>query len=256
MLGHNMLRDMENTIDSLQGLCELGSEALIATDYVAAERVLEQAEGLALRENDFDTLARLYFPLQEARRQRRQRAGEGRISLSLPAMGVGEGLQARELADRLPHGLFLVAGLGSTEPGEALRQLHKDRGNYAEVMLGVALEMGTGGVATFAVARPVRNVSARGGSPEELLRALPPHSVFVSASQAGGAVAAFPETYAGAMGLFEALHRPYLAMADAMPVGLARLQAYRQVQGIDPASELAHQNAAFLCRQLARLQGG
>ena len=37
----------------------------------------------AWRHRDWDTLARLYMPLQEARRQRRQRCGEGTVALDL-----------------------------------------------------------------------------------------------------------------------------------------------------------------------------
>ena len=40
---------------------------------VEAEQLLMQAEHDAMHAADWDTLARLYMPLQEARRQRRQR---------------------------------------------------------------------------------------------------------------------------------------------------------------------------------------
>ena len=72
---------------NLQSLCELGQEQLIRMEYLAAERTLVEAEEIARRERDFDTLGRLYMPLQETRRQRRQRCGEGIVRLDLIAQG-------------------------------------------------------------------------------------------------------------------------------------------------------------------------
>ena len=68
------------TAPTLQQLCELGQQQLMATDYLRAEATLVQAEQLAIQTGDFDTLSRLYMPLQEARRQKRQRCGAPRLS--------------------------------------------------------------------------------------------------------------------------------------------------------------------------------
>src|SRR5438552_3365286 len=76
----------------LQSLCELGQHELERMEYLAAEATLVKAEALALAQGDFDTLGRLYMPLQEARRQRRQRCGEGVVCLDLIAPGPLENL--------------------------------------------------------------------------------------------------------------------------------------------------------------------
>ena len=76
--------DIGNASD-LQSLCERGQQLLMQTKYLDAEHALVEADQLATRLEDFDTLARLYMPLQEARRQRRQLAGEGVVRLDLIA---------------------------------------------------------------------------------------------------------------------------------------------------------------------------
>src|SRR4051794_17215506 len=73
--------------DELQVLCEQGSEQLIRTEYLQAERSLAAAEAIAWKQRDWDTLSRLYMPLQEARRQKRQRCGEGFVCLDISADG-------------------------------------------------------------------------------------------------------------------------------------------------------------------------
>ena len=71
------MQDLPDAGD-LQALCDRGQTLLERMEYLAAEAVLVEADHLATTRGDFDTLARLYMPLQEARRQRRQRCGEGR----------------------------------------------------------------------------------------------------------------------------------------------------------------------------------
>ena len=56
--------------DDLQSRCELGQQQLMRTEYLDAEATLASAEAEAWEKRDFDTLSRLYMPLQEARRQR------------------------------------------------------------------------------------------------------------------------------------------------------------------------------------------
>src|SRR4051812_45174447 len=94
----------------LQSLCERGQELLMSMDYIGAERALVEAESIALRENDFDTLSRLYMPLQEARRQIRQRCGEGDVRLDLVAESANEKLDPERIVADYPHGQLLVAG--------------------------------------------------------------------------------------------------------------------------------------------------
>src|SRR4051795_13373671 len=100
--------------NELQELCERGQELLIATDYIGAEAALVEAETLATRGEDYDTLARLYMPLQEARRQRRQRCGEGIVKLDLIAKSANDGVDPAAIVEKYPHGQLLVAGWGTT----------------------------------------------------------------------------------------------------------------------------------------------
>src|SRR5438105_454775 len=101
---------------NLQSLCEVGQERLMRMEYLAAEDSLAQAEQLALAARDFDTLARLYMPLQEARRQRRQRCGEGVVRLDLIANGPSDQPDPDRIIAEIPHGQLLIAGWGSIEP--------------------------------------------------------------------------------------------------------------------------------------------
>jgi hypothetical protein len=69
-------------------------------DYLAAEATLVSAEAIAWERRDFDTLARLYMPLQESRRQRRQNCGEGIVRLDLLADGPDQLPSARSVPHR------------------------------------------------------------------------------------------------------------------------------------------------------------
>src|SRR3954470_12169280 len=95
---------------SVQDLCELGSEQLVEMRYLEAEATLARAEAEAWAARDWDTLARLYMPLQEARRQRRQRCGEGVVALELIAHGPSDALDGQHVVENFPHGQLLVAG--------------------------------------------------------------------------------------------------------------------------------------------------
>src|SRR5215212_4799219 len=105
----------------LQALCELGQQQLMRTEYLDAEATLERAEQIAWDSKDFDTLSRLYMPLQEARRQRRQRCGEGIIALDLIATGPEDAIDGRRIVENYPHGQLLVAGWGTAAPAREVR---------------------------------------------------------------------------------------------------------------------------------------
>src|SRR5437764_2285231 len=117
---------------NLQSLCELGQEQLIRMEYLQAEETLCRAEEIAREQREFDTLARLYMPLQEARRQRRQRCGEGIVRLDLLASGPDDVLDAERILAEIPHGQLLVAGWGSIAPGLRIRELQWQRGLFVE----------------------------------------------------------------------------------------------------------------------------
>src|SRR5881398_4097480 len=119
----------------LQSLCELGQEQLMRMEYLPAERMLERAEAIAWDARDFDTLARLYMPLQEARRQRRQRCGEGVVCLDLIAAGPDDHIDGRHIVENYPHGQLLVAGWGTIEPALTVRALQREHELYLEIFL-------------------------------------------------------------------------------------------------------------------------
>jgi hypothetical protein len=231
---------------TLQDLCERGSERLVATDYIGAERLLAQAEAIALADKDWDTLSRLYFPLQESRRQIRTRCAEGGISLDLESTGWVA------FSDRYTHGQFLVPGEGTTGPGERLRETFRTRGLYAEAFLALSVSLPNGARIVAATPNPSR-LTPTATSLEHVQRQLPPHSIVVGVSSPNGETQNFPPTPASTTSLWQQLHLPFLALADAMPVSEPKLHAYRRVLDVDYACELAHQNAAAVARELARL---
>lgn len=233
----------------LQSLCERGSERLVATDYVGAERLLAEAEAMALEAGDFDTLSRLYYPLQEARRQIRGKCVEAGVHLVIEGRVP---LEAEELARSLPEGSLLVAGAGSTAAGESLRRIYRERGSYAEVILGVTVRAGPDGTVTFATPLPASVPAGIPAAPEDVARRLPAHSVFVGMTSGDAEIAPVARTATGMMSLWEQLHLPFLAAADAMPTSELKLRAYRRAIEVDYACELAHQNAATVARELAR----
>src|SRR4051795_13610220 len=116
----------------LQSLCELGQQQLMRTEYLDAEDALARAEEQAWAAQDFDTLSRLYMPLQEARRQRRQRCGEGLIVLDLLASGPFDKLEGRHVVENFPHGQLLVAGWGTIEPAREVRRQQELFGLFVE----------------------------------------------------------------------------------------------------------------------------
>jgi hypothetical protein len=66
----------------IDDLMEKASEALVRTRYFEAERLCEKALLMARQNQDFEQMARIVLPLQEARRQRFQQAIDvGKIRL-------------------------------------------------------------------------------------------------------------------------------------------------------------------------------
>src|SRR2546430_13050977 len=123
------------TLDELQALCEAGQRELMATDYLAAEKILAQAEQIAFEQREFETLSRLYMPLQEARRQRRQRCGEGTVHLGLIAKSPNEKLSAQQIIQQYPFGQLLIAGWETIEPAREFRRLAAEGNLYVETFL-------------------------------------------------------------------------------------------------------------------------
>jgi hypothetical protein len=226
------------TLDELQSLCEDGQRELMATNYWAAEKILARAEQIAFEQREFETLSRLYMPLQEARRQRRQRCGEGTVHLGLIAKSPTDRISVEKIIEQYPFGQLLVAGWETIEPAIAFRRLAAERNLYVDTFLAAVVPSRDGPVVAIV--------------PEEFqLPVLPPHTLTfkldeLPASPRKGTY----ETYSSIMQMWETLHTPFLAIADAMKDPIEKIQAYRRTIRIDYACELAHQKLAAVAAKL------
>ena len=240
----------------LQALCETGQRQLMEMQYLAAESSLSRAEIIAWERRDFDTLARLYLPLQEARRQRRQRCGEGTVSLDLLATGPHDSPDPERLLADSPSGQWLLAGWGSIAPALRLRQLQADKQIYVDTFLAAVYPMADSRrvvviVPTAEVALPL----PRGQSIDVLLADLPLHCITLHEDELPkGTRAGTFETYGEVMAIWERLHRPFLAAADMQVDPIRKIEHYRRTIQVDYACELAHQRLAEVAKGLARHQ--
>jgi hypothetical protein len=224
------------TNPELQSLCEQGQQQLMLMDYLAAEATLVDAEQAALELSDFDTLARLYMPLQEARRQRRQRCGEGTVHLHLVANGPDDpSIDPHRLIEQYPQGQLLIAGWGTIEPAVRFRQLALERRFYAETYLA-AIDPASRRISIV----PLAEAASAGITLAENELPTEPH-------------AGDFETYAKTMSIWERLHTPFLAAADAEPDPIKKMDAYRRAIAVDYACELAHQKLSAVARDYARM---
>jgi hypothetical protein len=250
----------------LQHLCSQGSAELARTEYLAAERTLERAEEHAWRLGDFETLARLLFPLQETRRQIRQRCGEGVVRWDLVARGPGDTQDPAELVRRYPHGQLLVAGWRSFAVAGELRRRYREADLYGETFLaaafpttagagGVAAGGGGAGIVVVVAAREYNSSHLpQVVTAEELGNAFPGPTVILDlATLPPGEHSGTPATYARVMELWERLHRPLVQAASALPDSVGKLRAFRDITlQVDRACELAHQLASETARVLGR----
>jgi hypothetical protein len=251
--------------DSLQAACERGQEQLIATDYLSAAATLAGAEATAWEAEDFDTLARLYMPLQEARRQIRLRCGEGAVGMATAGPDADLDAIANLILDRTPQGLLLVMGFGSVAAAARVRRRAAERRAYVEVLMAAGYAVETGEHTGEGAVVIVPTVDAQLPTPgvrrylAELTAALPPGCFVDDLVDFPHALRGTPETFAAVSARWERLHAPFLAMAEAEPDPLRRMAAFRRTIEVDPACELAHQHlsntARDLARQLARRRG-
>lgn len=237
----------------LQARCELGQQQLMRTEYVEAERTLEAAEADAWGASDFDTLARLYMPLQEARRQRRQRAGEGVICLDLIATGPEDAIDGRRIVENFPHGQLLVAGWGTFAPAVEVRRLQREHGLYVETFLAAVYPIESARVVVIAPTEDVALPDLHPRSVDDLLKRLPAHCIVMNADELPkGSRRGTTATFDHVMSMWERLHAPFLAAADMQPDPVRKIDGYRFAQRVDYGSELAHQKASDAARELAR----
>lgn len=243
----------------LQSLCESGQQQLMRMEYLEAEATLARAEREAWAVRDWDTLARLYMPLQEARRQKRQRCGEGVVCLDLAAQGPEDHVDARRVIENYPHGQLLVAGWGSIAPALEVRRLQAEHGLYVETFLAAVYPIGTtdrNAAPTAVVIVPLEDVRLPDPSPrsiDDLLRALPAHSVVIpDRDLPRGSRRGDTRTYGEVMAMWERLHAPFLAAADSQPDPVRKMEGYRTTLRVDYACELAHQKLSSVAKDLAR----
>jgi hypothetical protein len=228
----------------LNALCEIGQEQLMRMEYLQAEQTLIAAEEIALREQNFDVLSRLYMPLQESRRQRRQRCGEGTIRLNLIANDPNDILSPEKIVAQCPQGQLLVAGWGSIQPALKIRQLATEKNLYLETFLAAAYPMHAGKVIVLFSLPDVTLPPPEPMPIDLLLRRLPPHRLVLTQDQIPQPI------YSNVMNLWEQLHAPFLAAADLERDPLRKINAYRNTIRVDYACELAHQNLAEVARHL------
>ena len=247
--------------DALQALCEQGSDLLVRTRYLEAEAALVPAEEQAWASRDWDTLSRLYMPLQEARRQRRQRCGDGTVKLDWVAQSPYEGIDAATVLQAQPNGQMLVAAWGTIGPAADLRRLAAEQGLYAETFLAavypVADPVAPNEMSRVVVIAPLPDAplpdAATAQPPEELPKLLPPGCLVLRPDELpAGQRKGTTQTYAEVMALWERLHRPFLAAADAEPDPVRRMELYRTTIRVDYACEFAHQRLSNVAKELAR----
>ena len=236
---------------SLQDLCEEGQQKLLATDYFGAEKLLMRAELFAWNARDWDTLSRVYMPLQESRRQRRQRCGEGIVKLDLIARNTQSPLEPEQITARYPHGQLLVAGFGSIEPAVSVRRIAWEQGLYLETFLGAVYPVNDSFVVAIVPTADISLPPVDGRPLDRLLLTLPPFSIVLSESDLpSGERKGTDATYAQTMCLWERLHLPFLAAAEQTSDPVRKMAAFRRVIEVDYASELAHQHLSLTARKM------
>jgi hypothetical protein len=242
-----------------QHLCQVGQAHLEAMRYLEAESALVQAEAIALAAEDWDTLSRLYMPLQECRRQRRLRCGEGIIRLDLLASSPERQPRAEDVIAAYPHGQLLVAGWASIDPAMNVRTLASHHQLYVETYLAAAYPL-AGGARCVAIV-PTVEVALPPPEPEQpvdrLLSRLPPFSIVLGVEELPpGQKRGDTNTFAFTMAMWERLHLPFLAAADQTKDLKQRIAAYRRTIEVDYACELAHQKLSDAAGELRRTRGG
>lgn len=238
---------------TLNQWCEQGQRLLIETQYLEAIDALLMAESLAVASNDYDSLSRLYMPLQEARRQVRQRCGEGVVRLDiLPESEIDP--DPMKLIDRYPTGQLLIAGLGSIGPAKRFRELAHSRKKYVETFLAATFPI-VGGATAVAVV-PTADIALPTIQPrgiDALLKLLPAHSrVFSIGELPVGERQGTSATFDDVSNLWESLHQPFLAVADHTTDPAHRVAAYRRTIEVDYGCELAHQKLSATFREMGR----
>jgi hypothetical protein len=260
ILGMTPAADLSD--DALQAQCEQGSQLLATTRYLEAEAALVSAERIALARQDWDTLARLYMPLQEARRQRRLRCGEGSVRLDLAAQSPGEVIDPEQVLKEHPHGQLITAGWGTIGPAQEVRRLAAERGLYVETFLAAVYpvidDAPPAEAHRIVVIVPLADTPLPDPTPRpraELYAMLDPNCLVMPFDQLpGGVRKGDAQTFAEVMALWERLHRPFLAVADREQDLRRKIDLYRRTIAVDDACEFAHQRLSAAAAKLAAVR--
>jgi hypothetical protein len=238
-------------LTDIESQCELGQRLLMEMEYLQAEHVLAAAEAIAWERRAWDVLSRLYLPLQETRRQRRQRCGEGTVCLDLVAQSPSDSIDPETIVEQIPQGQLLVAGWQTLGPAATIRRLASERGLYLETFLAAVYPVGSKRVVVIAPSEQTR-------LPETLDDSRPPVDCVVlrAAELPQGQRAGTSETYAQTMSLWERLHAPFLARAEAESDPLEKMRLFRLTIDVDYGCELAHQHLAAAAREQLRTESG
>lgn len=222
-------------------------------EYLQAEATLERAERIAWERKDFDTLSRLYMPLQETRRQRRQRCGEGIVALNLIAQGPTDALDGRRVIENYPHGQLLVAGWESIAPSLKVRELQQQHQLFVETFLAAVYPIGAGCAVVIVPLAETPPPDRHPATIDDLIRLAPPHSLIYNADELPkGTRKGDWHTYAEVMAMWERLHTPFLAAADMQVDPIQKMEGYRKTIRVDYACELAHQKLSDVAKSLSR----
>jgi hypothetical protein len=125
-----------------------------------------------------------------------------------------------------------------------VRSLARHKNLYLECFLAAVFPLAGGArvvvvVPTIDVALPAVGDDC---TIDELLPRLPPFSVVLGLDELPtGETRGDAVTYAWTMGLWERLHKPFVAAADQTKDPVARVNSYRRAIEVDYACELAHQ---------------
>jgi hypothetical protein len=193
------------------------------------------------------------MPLQEAHRQARLQSLEGAVALDLLA-SPQEPIDPTRVLDLYPRGQLLLAGWGSTAPAAAARRLAVHRQLYVEVFLASMFPVID--QPPVAVVLPTTEMELPDTTPRtlpQLAALLPAAAVIISSADLPAAAQrATPHLEQFVLELWERLHAPLLAAAEAQFDLRQRIIGYRTTLDADPGCELAHQNLSIAARQLAR----
>ena len=240
--------------EELQAECERGQAQLMRMEYLEAEATLAAAERQVWALRDWELLSRLYMPLQEARRQRRQRCGEGVVCLDLLAEGPDDTIDALHVVKNYSHGRTSWWPDGAAPaPAARVRELAAEQGFFLDTFLAAAYPVNGGRVVAII---PLAGMSLPEPAPysvDELTRLLPAHTLLLREDELPrGSQTGTYKTYGQVMAIWERLHAPLVAEADAQTDPILKIEGYRTAIAVDYACELAHQKLSDVAKSMMR----